>query len=382
MVVRRRTTAFLLVLFGLVGAGVPAQQASKPERLLADVSLLAAPAHLKVVVAKTSLIHSTRSGQSQVNMHSYLSYFNGRFWASWSSSPVNAEDSPSQMVRYSTSTDGHRWEESQILVGDPDGPDKPGRWIARGIFVQQGKLQALNAYLEGNSVTPKREEWSNLRLVRFEWNGNRWENRGTYLENCMNNYPPQVLNDRLLMSCRDSNTRMHTARLEAGGGWTVTALPGEPPHDKMSEPSWYADPQGIAHMIFRDGRRSNYLYRSLSRDGGKTWSAPVRTNYPDAGSKNVTGRLSNGWYYLINNPSPQGRDPLAISFSRDGWTFERPRALRLGAAEIRSPRRGKNPGFQYPQALERDGSLWVIYCLNQEDIEISEFKISEFDLEK
>jgi hypothetical protein len=377
-----RSTVILTLLLGLAGIWVNGQRAPKPEKLLADVSLLEAPQQLKMVVAKTSLIHSTRSGQSQSNMHSFLTYFDGKFWAAWSSSPDNAEDSPRQLVRYATSKDGHLWEESRILAADPDGPDKPGRWLARGIFVLQGKLQALCAYLEGKSEAPKQEEWSNLRLVRFEWNGKGWENRGTYLENCMNNYPPRVLNDRLLMSCRDSNTRMHTALLETGGQWRVTALPGEPPDDKMSEPSWYADPQGIAHMIFRDGRRSHYLYRSTSSNGGKTWTAPVRTNYPDAGSKNVTGRLSNGWYYLINNPSPQGRDPLAISFSRDGWTFERPRALRLGAAEIRSPRRGKNLGFQYPQALERDGSLWVIHCQNQEDIEVSEFRIADFDLGK
>jgi hypothetical protein len=135
-------------------------------------------------------------------------------------------------------------------------------------------------------------------------------------------------------------------------------------------------------MIFRDGRRSKYLYHALSRDHGKTWSAPVRTNYPDATSKNLTGRLSNGWYYLISNPDQQSRDPLAISFSRDGWTFAHPRALRLGAPEIRIPRRGRNQGFQYPHVLERNGSFWVVYSMNQEDIEISEFKISDFGLEK
>ncbi|MEP7272991.1 MAG: exo-alpha-sialidase [Acidobacteriota bacterium] len=376
-----RSAAFLFLLLGLTGIWVTSQEAPKPERLLADVLLLETPEQLKVVAAQTSLIHSTSAGQSQVNMHSYLIYFDGRFWASWSSGPVNSEDSPSQFVRYSTSRDGHHWDESQILVADPDGPDKPGRWLARGIFVQEGKLHALCVYLEGNSIGPPPVEWSSLRLVRFEWSGNRWVNRGTYLENCMNNYPPQMLNGRLLMTCRDGNMRVHTALL-GSGRWMVTALSGEPPHDKMSEPSWYADPHGVAHMIFRDGRRSNYLYRSISRDDGKTWSAPVRTNYPDAGSKNVTGRLSNGWYYLINNPSPRGRDPLAISFSRDGWTFERSLALRRGATEIRSPRRGKNPGFQYPQALERTGALWVIYCVNQEDVEISEFNISDFGLER
>jgi hypothetical protein len=220
--------------------------------------------------------------------------------------------------------------------------------------------------------------------VRFEWTGEKWENRGTYIENCMNNYPPDVINGRLFLTCRDSYARMHTALADSlsGGRWTVTRLPGEPPHHDMSEPSGYVDPEGTAHLLFRDANKSRYLYRSISRDGGKTWAAPVCTDYPDATSKNLAGRFSNGWYYLINNPNQAARDPLAISFSRDGWVFGRPMALRMGVKPQRVPGRGKNPGFQYPHALEREGSLWVVYAVTQEDIEISEFKIKDFGLGK
>jgi len=91
--------------------------------------------------------------------------------------------------------------------------------------------------------------------------------------------------------------------------------------------------------------------------------------------------LSNGWYYLINNPRPEKRDPLAISFSRDGWSFGSPLALRKNAPQQRYPGRAKNPySVQYPHALERNGSLWVIYSTNKEDIEISEFPIAGFGL--
>jgi hypothetical protein len=190
-----RLIAFLLVVCGVVstsGLQVRAPDRLLPERLLEDVSLLDAPNELRVVASRTSLIYSTRSGESQVNLHSYLTYFEGKFWASWSSAPVNAEDSPSHYVRYSSSTDGHHWEQSTVLVADPDGPDKPGRWYARGIFVHQGKLSALCAYLEGKSATPTPVEWSNLRLVRFEWNGSRWDNRGTYLEKLHEQLPSGV----------------------------------------------------------------------------------------------------------------------------------------------------------------------------------------------
>jgi len=36
-----------------------------------------------------------------------------------------------------------------------------------------------------------------------------------------------------------------------------------------------------------------------------------------------------------------------------------------------------NRTFQYPHAIEHRGSLWVICATNKEDIEISEYSLSE-----
>jgi hypothetical protein len=365
----------------LLAFGAPERS---PEKLLSDPSLLATPMELPLVPSQTSPVFLAEAGKWQSNLHSYLTYFDGRFWVTWSSSRER-EDGSEQVIRFTTSKDGHHWAESSILVDDPDGPDRPQRWIARGIFVQDEKLLALNARLDGPRETPEgRESWANLRLMLFEWTGEKWEDRGIYIENCMNNYPPRVVDGRLFITCRDSFARMHTALADSTSGahWTITPLPGETPHDDMSEPSGYVDPEGTAHLIFRDGAKSGYLYRSISLDGGSTWTAPLRTNYPDAPGKNLTGRLSNGWYYLISNPNQAGRDPLVISFSRDGWVFGNPRALRKGVRPQRVPGPGKNPGFQYPHALEKDGSLWVVYNVTQEDIEISEYKIVDFQLKK
>jgi len=356
----------------------------RAETLLDDESNLASPMELKLLPSKTSPVYLAREGEWQFNLHSYLVHHNGMFWAMWSSGRVD-EDSSNQLIRYANSKDGHNWSPAKVLVDDPDGPDKPARWIARGIFTHEGKLAALIAYLEGPRDTPKgRESWAKLRLMRYEWTGSAWKEGGVFLNNCMNNYPPRLLGGKLFMTCRDSFSAMHTALADSpsGGNWTVTKLAGEEPHDRMSEPSWFVDPQGNTHLIFRDARRSKYLYRSVSTDKGKTWPAPVRTNYPDATSKNFTGRLSNGWYYLINNPNQKARDPLAISFSRDGWTFDHPAALRKNMPAQRYPGRSKGGGhsIQYPHAIEHDGSLWVIYSTNKEDIEISEYKISDFGL--
>ena len=359
-------------------------QERQPERMLADESSLASPNQLHLAPAKTSTVYRAEEGIGQFNLHSYIAHYHGRFWAIWSSSRVGEED-PDQHVLYSNSRDGHHWAPARTLVADPDGPAGPARWIARGIFTFQGKLTALAAYIESADYGKRgrAEVWRNLRLMRFEWTGKRWEPKGVFAGNCMNNFPPERLNGKLAMVCRDSNMKVSMALADAPGAWKHTPIASQPPFDKMDEPTFYATQGGEVHMIVRDNSKSGFLLRAISQDHGLTWTRPVRTNYPDATSKNFPGRLSNGWFYLINNPNPRARDPLAISFSRDGWQFSRPLAIRHGAPPRRFAGRAKASGsLQYPHAIEHRGSLWVIYSTNKEDIEVAEIPLAKLGLEK
>lgn len=343
--------------------------ARRPERLLSQDSLLAAPGGLPPAPGRHSTVFAGKSGESGFNLHSYLAHHGGQFWAVWSSSRVHEED-PDQRVLYATSRDGHRWSEPRELVADPDGPLGPARWIARGVYVSKGKLTALAAYIESAAYGQRgrQEVWRNLRLMRFEWNGRSWDAKGVFADNCMNNFPPQPLNGVETLVCRDSNMDVSMALAEAGGGWKRTPVRNEPPFDRMDEPTYYVAQGGEVHMIIRDNTRSGFLIRAISEDHGRTWSKPVRTNYPDATSKNFPGRLSNGWFYLINNPDQRKRDPLVITFSRDGWEFSRPLSIRSGVSSV-----------QYPHAIEHGGSLWVIYSIGKRDIEIAELPVRRLE---
>jgi predicted neuraminidase len=349
-----------------------------PSALLAGSKLLAAPKELPVAQGRTTTVYRARQGEYQFNLHSYLTRYEDRFWAIWSSG-LKDEDSNGQLIRYATSADGRQWSESQVLAPDPDGMEGPGRYIARGIFTLNGRLTALAAHVEGTREAGGVPGWPKLRLMRFEWDGGRWREAGIFLDNCMNNYPPRLFGGQWFMTCRDNLRKMYFARSAdmANGNWKVTPVPLEGSSDNLSEPSEYVGPDGVAHLIFRDQGRSGFLRHSVSRDNGATWSPAVLTNYPDATSKNFSGRLSNGWYYLINNPDPKSRDPLAISFSRDGWTFSDPKILRTKPPAQRY--RGQSKGsasLQYPHAMEHAGSLWVIYSTNKEDIDIGEYPVN------
>lgn len=342
---------------------------------------------LPVWTGKTSTVHHAVSGARQYNLHTYLIRYEGRFWAMWSAG-YKDEGARGQRIHYATSADGQTWIDHKVLVSPPRLADgKESLAMARGFMVQNGQLLALVALLDTNIGGPDwtKRQWINLRLNRFTWDGKAWQDEGVYLNDCMNNYPPRPIKGRLFMTSRNGDgRRMHTAIADslAGKHWTITRLPDKPPVDRTSEPSWYVSPDEVVHMLFRDQNRSNFLHRSVSYDDGVTWSMPVRTNYPDATSKNYSGRLSNGLYYLISNPD-RHRHVLAVSFSKDGWTFDAPLVLRKDGPALRYPGQSKNSHtFQYPHAIEYNGSLWVIYGTNKEDVEITEFSLDDLLVRK
>lgn len=365
-------------------AELPIGDKHDPARLLADPQALKSPMDLPEVKGRTATIFRAEHGAWQFNLHSFVAHHDGKFWAVWSSGRVD-EDSSSQFIRYATSTDGFAWSESAVLASDPDGESGLWRWMASGIYVDNGRLYALGSLNQGNN--PPGGPWANARLVRFVWTGSAWKEDIIVAENCVVYFPPLRIEGRDFFVWRDSRAHFFTGYAPVGTTqWEVTRVPGPLPDYRMSETAAYVDPDGVVHLIIRDQGYTRRLYHSVSYDAGATWTIPAKTNYPDAASKNMAGRLTNGWYYLINNPKESGtnaRDPLAISFSRDGWTFSNPMALRKNAPPLRYKGGAKGPhSFQYSHAIEHDGKLWVIYATNKEDIEISAFPIDAFGLNR
>ena len=356
-------------------AEYPEDMKQDPRKLLGDDALLDTPEKLETAPSQTAMVYRAEEGQWQFNLHSYIAHHQGKFWAIWSSGRVD-EDSPSQFIRYATSKDGLTWSDSGVVAGDPDGEKGPLCWLASGLYVEDGQLYALGCLNEGGDK--KGKIWAGAKLVRLKWTADGWKDQGVFAHNCMVYFPPMKVAGRDFFVWRDERAHFFTARsLPGQAQWEVKKHPNFPPDYRMSETSTYADADGTLHLIIRDQGKTKRLYHSLSFDDGDSWTLPVKTNYPDAVSKNMAGWLSNGWFYLINNPQTSGlRDPLTISFSRDGWTFGAPKNLRVNSPERRYPGGAKNSrSFQYSHAIEHDGKLWVIYATNKEDIEVSAFDL-------
>ncbi len=360
---------------------LPAESRQRLTRLLKDDHSLADPDSLPEPPRRDALVFRADALPSALNLHPYLAYHDGRFWCIWASGALGTAQAD-QCVRYSTSTDGVTWEPAQILAADPDGGTGPWHWIASGLMVVEGRLTAF-ATLNRGRVQDK--IWADAQVERFVWKSGRWTRQGILAKNCVIYYPPLRVAGRDFLVWRNPEAHFATAVWRADiGTWEVNPLPGPFPDYRMSEATHYIDPEGYVHLVIRDQGASGFVYHTVSQDAGSTWATPVKTNLPDAMSKNFADRLSRGWYYFINNSKNTGaqpRDCLTIVFSRDGWSYEQPQLLRKEAPAVRYPAGSKGThSYQHAHAIEQAGRLWVAYATNMEDIEVSSCAIEDFKL--
>ncbi len=295
--------------------------------------------------------------QWKFQLHNYLVHYDGKFWCMWSHGP-EVEDLPTQHLRYATSTDGLKWSEAKTLSGPP----AEGRaYIARGFWLRDGELLALAASYQGKGAFGVDKD---LKLVAFVWDqaAAAWKPRGLVFENAINNFAPQKLSTgEWMMTRRDPrfNVSMLIGGVKALDQWRVVPVVDRLAAVRSSkfspdEPVWWEQPDGLLLAAIRDNGGSGRLYRSVSRDHGLTWSAPEKTDYPNATSKLFTLRTSRGFRVLVSNANPVlGRRELHLGVSEDGLTF-----TRLARLDIPSP---KATTFQYPHVLEHDGHLFIAF---------------------
>lgn len=317
---------------------------------------------------EATTIYRAVEGVTGFNMHPYITWFGGRFWAMWSSNRIR-DLKAGQYVRFATSPDGVRWSESAMLT--PSEEKENFRYFARGFWVRDGELIALAARDE--AVRPLFGPGLELRGYRWEEAAQQWSGPFPVAADAINNFPPRRLpSGDWMMSKRDH--RMRTSMLVGGvnspGDWRSVELPRPADSAPLDEPEWWTLPDGVLSAALRDGGKSRRLYRSFSEDGGASWSAPVRTDFPDATAKFNVLRLTSGVYAMASNPNTNGRRiPLSLFLSDDGVLFGRMAVLRGASTVYRYG--GKDPGYagyHYPQLLEHGGSLYVIHSENMEDI--------------
>jgi hypothetical protein len=334
-------------------------------------------ARLPRIPGKHAVVSDVRAAQG-VNQHNYLAHHQSRFWVMWSDGP-GIEDRVGQRVKFATSMDGLTWNEPAFLTPPPpnSGTDSPHygkrtsqgfRWISRGFWQRDGHLLALASLDEaagffGPSLA--------LHAFRLQSDGKTWENAGVVAADTINNFPPHRLSTgEWIMSRRTHDYKSAGVHFLIGGtraldDWLSFPVRGSSEELAAEEPLSWLLRDGSLVALFRDNRRSGFLYRCFSTDHGRTWSTPVRTNFPDATAKFHALRLRDGRYVLVSNANPKKRDPLTIAISDDGLVFTR-LAYLVGDRHV-----------DYPHALEHEGHLLVAFAGGKQSVEVLRIRVDD-----
>ncbi|MBM3843431.1 MAG: hypothetical protein FJ397_09260 [Verrucomicrobia bacterium] len=160
---------------------------------------------------------------------------------------------------------------------------------------------------------------------------------------------------------------------------------------------------------YGDARRQHWVWRlyvSSSRDEGATWSVPERTAIPSNSTRVGVGTLPDGRVYLLHNPYTLGDDfwqgadrellptaspaekmgrgfggsrkVLTLSLSEDGRDFNRAWTVRTLETTPRIAGHSKRHyDVANPAATRVGDTLYIVYSLNKEDIELCAVHLPE-----
>lgn len=128
------------------------------------------------------------------------------------------------------------------------------------------------------------------------------------------------------------------------------------------------------------GSNNQWLYTSLSLDGGRTWTSITRTNVPSAGAETTGLQLSDGRIVVVGNPQNISggtqRDPLYIAtFSGTTGKTIGVLAVRQGLPNTPTYPNGAVGGAQYP-GITSDGTLlYISYSITKQNIGLTTIPI-------
>ncbi len=358
-------------------------------------------------VRTTELLHATPE-TGTFSHHGFLAYYKEVLFASWDSQARDENTSGQQgMFRYSTD-EGKTWSDPRPLF-PPLADNVPASKTLRpnpfqtsqGFVNIDDRLYAVTCV--DKELTEKVYRFNEVSRVRIGFRAREVRANGTLGEifwlsdtapSPEPGYPAFPAGEQSLVGKLQAHFKEPANLPQLLFGQRIYPDSGD--GHCMNEPCtpWRLD-NGTWVRLYRDegsieakdrdeveNSKSRRNYAAFSFDGGKAWTTPTRTNFPDSCARSNSGRLPDGQFYVINNilpmtPRKGGRSMLAISLSRDGLNFDRMTVLRFVTPPQRHEGKAKSIGYQYPHSIVVKDHLWVIYSVNKEDMEVARVPLAE-----
>ena len=257
------------------------------------------------------------------------------------------ETAPDSRIVAST-WNGERWSESRTIV------DLPGIAVGNPVLFtgRDGVVHLFFALLYGH-------EWTDARVthMRSRDGGTTWGSMRTVhpMPGLMTKTRPLQLTDRLLLPVYDeASWCSHVLVLDdalTGATLTDWQLYGDTTaRRKTIQPAIVELGDGTLLMYSRSVKGSIYAARSFN--GGFSWTASQPTPLPNPNSGIDLLKLRSGRLLLVYNPTPEGRERLALAVSEDeGASWSKPMLVEDGVGE-----------FSYPYVIQAsDGRIHLLY---------------------
>ncbi len=209
------------------------------------------------------------------------------------------------------------WTKPSIVFDEPNKPDGNAVLWTDG---KNGRIHLLFATIMGDgwteanirdiTSTDNGKTWSAPKFVRKEWG---------WLPGTL---PFRMSNGEVIFPIY--------SEVEWSVGWYISGNDGTTwkayPNDDAS--TWPKSLGGMiqpatvelepGHLVALNRSRDFFIWKTESRDYGKTWSQAQPTTLPNNNSRIALLKLKNGHLVLAHNPTQSPRTPLRLSLSTDG----------------------------------------------------------------
>ncbi len=279
-------------------------------------------------------------------------------------------------VVFKISTDeGVTWSPLQILVDDPDG-EGPELRANSGLWKRGDELFALVIHARtGGPYGQPADQTASTHLYRYQPGEQKFSYVGKLRDYWWAHGNPTLLSNGnfIFHGVRDDHV---TKEMIIGGcnslfDWKPVLDPVPPHIRRFSESSGYQLDDGKVLIYYRDNDPADhFLYRARCNPDGTNFEIPVKTDCPDAPSKQHANRFPNGKYFIVGNLAQgSGREFLCYTESTDGYMFDKPRIIDSNKDPCRI-RQSNDFGLQYPTTTVINGKVFIPVSRAKEDIRL------------